>query len=954
MGGKKNKKAKENKKIKSGVAFVLKISPKKARNSAVKAQEARACRHLRLERFTLRLALAWRWEAAFAAEAHRRSEDAKQVCEGAPAPAPDDSAGPSRRTEGVFFAAAEESGVQLSPESWVDPELLAQDAIQPACVAVECDGGSSDGAESDAFGWIVDQNESSIDDTQFSRSEFISILNTTESTIEKRHRLSIFCEGIRTEPLYLQGLMRLYGVSQQCVEYICGFIPERLFEKGIDRLHDRSCCGEAWLVCDRDDHHAFADTVAAVKKTPGLHIAPSFLCIETWFMMHYPEELLPQEQAYARLMNDSFNERVRIASISPSTWRIELWMKLNEKKEKKEKKETKPEKWLRRIKLATGFKYSKTEETTAQFLAERLAIAFDLCRIQASEKLFLYQDEVFWSGMPSLIIRLLKQRRIDNQNLSEEDRRRFIAFDLLFPAGKKNLKDFVLKELKAWIKWVQIRPVFIEQLKNESNHWAQRPGNPMDVILKHDMKKESSSDANIKNSINDERAETKEISDAFWIAKIAEVIGLNREESHALDNYEILQEKDKSEIESISLQLFEMLRTVADSVRIIEENADEMLTRATSMHDFLLLSQHLSLSAAKLEPEPDAGDHSALNNELQPSDEICLYEATDNQVLRPFSAEEFLCSRLDLTKLFDLDNRSSFKKENEYNSESEYESNSNLDLLIGRMNNSEDVVLISRQLKDAERLLSSFVSRNKIRNCYFTRLKKRGLSLLDDAQNLLRQGKCIRNIWIVLSDEDEEISEVLQALSNEHRIRCILMKNEKDLKFLGFFVNNLETSKFLQYIQNLIFSKINLALLNDQWPTNTDYPSVPFSVASHSIVRSLRKTSNGQAQICADFSEEDLLKAIQYAHLGSWGKLPLRWASVQKSEDFLAWAKSYAPSKRLPGNVHTLLALFSHLLRQNKTEGVPIESAATEIKANLRSPIQVLIEMPLLLTYSPK
>ena len=49
----------------------------------------------------------------------------------------------------------------------------------------------------------------------------------------------------------------------------------------------------------------------------------------------------------------------------------------------------------------------------------------------------------------------------------------------------------------------------------------------MDVILKHDMKKESSSDANIKNSINDERAETKEISDAFWIAKIAEVIGLN-------------------------------------------------------------------------------------------------------------------------------------------------------------------------------------------------------------------------------------------------------------------------------------------------------------------------------------------------------------------------------------------------------------------------------------------
>lgn len=310
MGGKKNKKAKENKKIKSGVAFVLKISPKKARNSAVKAQEARACRHLRLERFTLRLAVAWRWEAAFAAEAHRRSEDAKQDCEVAPAPAPNDPARPSRRTEGVFFAAPEESGVQLSPESCVDPELLAQDAIEPACVAVECDGGSSDGAESDAFGWIVDQNESSIDDVCLRSGGILSVLQTNESTIEKRHRLSIFCEGIRTEPLYLQGLMRLYGVSQQCVEYICGFIPERLFEKGIDRLHDRSCCGEAWLVCDRDDHHAFADTVAAVKKTPGLHIAPSFLCIETWFVMHYPEELLPQEQAYVRLMNNSFNERV--------------------------------------------------------------------------------------------------------------------------------------------------------------------------------------------------------------------------------------------------------------------------------------------------------------------------------------------------------------------------------------------------------------------------------------------------------------------------------------------------------------------------------------------------------------------------------------------------------------------------------------------------------------------
>ena len=324
-------------------------------------------------------------------------------------------------------------------------------------------------------------------------------------------------------------------------------------------------------------------------------------------------------------------------------------------------------------------------------------------------------------------------------------------------------------------------------------------------------------------------------------------------------------------------------------------------------------------------------------------------------IIHPFSDEDLLSSRLAISKLLNLDSRSSLVKENENNAEFEIDSNLEWNSPIQRIN-AKNVILISNELNDVVRLLASFISRNKIKNYSYITLRMSGLSILRAAQNLLRLDQGNYNIWIILADNDPEITEVLREISKESSIRCILMKSEKDLKFLGFFANNFEIKKFVDFLQNMISNEINHFQIENKALNKTNYPNLHFAIGSNSIVRSLRSTSNGKVQICADFSEEDLLAAMKYTHQGSWGKLSLRWASLQKSEDFMAWVQSYAPSKRLPENVHTLLALFAHLLCPEKSKAASVEKVSLQIVTEKSAEISsILHPQPVLfLTYDPE
>ena len=70
----------------------------------------------------------------------------------------------------------------------------------------------------------------------------------------------------------------------------------------------------------------------------------------------------------------------------------------------------------------------------------------------------------------------------------------------------------------------------------------------------------------------------------------------------------------------------------------------------------------------------------------------------------------------------------------------------------------------------------------------------------------------------------------------------------------------------------------------------------------------------------------------------------------------MAWARSYAPSKRLPENVHTLLTLFADLLCPEKTEATSVEKVSLQIVPEKSGEIPS-IQQPqpvLLLTYDLK
>ena len=136
------------------------------------------------------------------------------------------------------------------------------------------------------------------------RKKLEEVMQVKRKKIESLHRLPpytvVFCEGIKTEPYYIEGLTK--QVNQKYAQYTTN---DRVTVIGTGR-NTRSLleyarktvgskfpeCSVVWLMYDKDDfpYDDFDNTQFSAESrscNQEYHVAWSNECIELWFIMHY-------------------------------------------------------------------------------------------------------------------------------------------------------------------------------------------------------------------------------------------------------------------------------------------------------------------------------------------------------------------------------------------------------------------------------------------------------------------------------------------------------------------------------------------------------------------------------------------------------------------------------------------------------------------------------------------
>ena len=463
-----------------------------------------------------------------------------------------------------------------------------------------------------------------------------SISEGNASFVERK-RLAFFCEGERTEPYYLQDFMESYDIPRAFVEFSCGGSPERLAAQAVNRMTPDSDCGEAWIVCDRDSHAVFTKAVETARETPGIHLAASFRCIETWFLLHFPATFL---RAFSLALSPDgivHDRYTRISATAPDTWRFEMLLALNGLPD-----HYGADKWLTLLKTTAnlkGFTYAKNQKDLAKKFSAFLPVAVDACAAMAEKRSSVMCDEVIWSGLPELFIRLLKQRRIE-EPLSPLERRRMVAFDLFYSKGMDALREigarraFILKALDNWDNWRSSRKTFIDLLAGHTN----------DEFL--------------------ENGSEVEAPDAAWLARCAEALGYDQQRLAALHADQVLGSETQvsgtaKEIEVLRQcsRLWRAICGLTHGIGAIEKNALQMLEEATKLSDALpandkVIAHRVPVQNHSLNLYHGLFPYDTFSNFLPlPENATLLFERGQNSVIRPFEPIDVLDSRLSrLTK----------------------------------------------------------------------------------------------------------------------------------------------------------------------------------------------------------------------------------------------------------------------------------------------------------------
>lgn len=136
------------------------------------------------------------------------------------------------------------------------------------------------------------------------------------------NKMYIFCEGAKTEPLYLSSYIEEFAKNKSKVIFIPPTrknTPVQLVDEAVEKKNSRDSVDgdEFWVVYDRESITKYPrakhkEAWDKAKKN-GINVAISNVCFEFWVLLHF-EEVTQPYSSYLDLMNNS-SLKARLKSV---------------------------------------------------------------------------------------------------------------------------------------------------------------------------------------------------------------------------------------------------------------------------------------------------------------------------------------------------------------------------------------------------------------------------------------------------------------------------------------------------------------------------------------------------------------------------------------------------------------------------------------------------------------
>lgn len=128
-------------------------------------------------------------------------------------------------------------------------------------------------------------------------------LARAKASLQERRRALIVCEGKKTEPLYLKGLVGHLELTTIDIEICCdsGSAPKSIVAYGKEKLKSDPDLDMIFFVFDRDTHDSYIEALSSIQdmkrqtKFQSKTIMPitSIPCFEIWFLLHFEAHRKP-------------------------------------------------------------------------------------------------------------------------------------------------------------------------------------------------------------------------------------------------------------------------------------------------------------------------------------------------------------------------------------------------------------------------------------------------------------------------------------------------------------------------------------------------------------------------------------------------------------------------------------------------------------------------------------
>ncbi|EEB8835869.1 RloB family protein [Klebsiella pneumoniae] len=138
------------------------------------------------------------------------------------------------------------------------------------------------------------------------------------------NKMYIFCEGAKTEPLYLSSYIEEHARSKSKVIFIPKTkknTPVQLVDEAVSKKNSKDCVdGDVfWVVYDRESviKYPRSKHKEAWDKASrnGINIAISNVCFEFWVLLHFDEIYQPYSSFTDLLNNSILKEKLRSVGI---------------------------------------------------------------------------------------------------------------------------------------------------------------------------------------------------------------------------------------------------------------------------------------------------------------------------------------------------------------------------------------------------------------------------------------------------------------------------------------------------------------------------------------------------------------------------------------------------------------------------------------------------------------